>query len=692
MERQGRRELLEVIEKQKEQLGRYESRLKDVVRAYKGLVKEKETLETTLKTITHATQPPEQKDDGGELSDVESVADSQASCDSASYKFKLGALSASLANISQEKASNETKYLNERRRFKKEKEELMLQISSLQDSEESLRLSFEEVKSNLIVEKHEREQETNNNHLMMKELQKLLSDERNEKEKLADQLLNKTSAEIIKQSNLDQAAETTPPHRLAELEFELVEVRGQLDRSTQQLREQNTTKQQLRQLEHQLLEVRQQHQEQLRSAELAREEAELRAIQIQQHQEHRVGNLESSLQDLSSSLAEYQRFRETDQFDICRLRQKIDSLSVENSELVRAVSVEPPTEAESDTKTLELEQIVKKVEFFKQSLVERGLESDVLEDLFSLPLHKDLRRQLVTAQDTIRDLQKVPSSPITNTGLYEDFLANSAQIAQLENTKAQNEILKTKMSELKSEIARMEQELNDKSLKHLELKQHGEREKEVVRMENRKQIGVLKFELQQQRERSLALLEEKDSEIMRLMGELEQRVEEAFYSTDRSKSASPLVLPSRKVSCDIGDMNSGQNSSGANLHYVQELSRKEVEIKELRALQFQNETTLRELQLNMSTKDEKYQERIEDLEFTVSRLERMTTAEGANLEYLKNVVLNYMLSTDNLSRNHMLKAIGAVLTLNKAEIRRVMEHNKGWWWRSQQNQHPAIKK
>ena len=46
----------------------------------------------------------------------------------------------------------------------------------------------------------------------------------------------------------------------------------------------------------------------------------------------------------------------------------------------------------------------------------------------------------------------------------------------------------------------------------------------------------------------------------------------------------------------------------------------------------------------------------------------MTTAEGANLEYLKNVVLNYMLSTDNHSRNHMLKAIGAVLTLSKAEV------------------------
>jgi len=39
---------------------RYEARLKDVVRAYKGLVKEKETLETSLKVITAAAATDEQ--------------------------------------------------------------------------------------------------------------------------------------------------------------------------------------------------------------------------------------------------------------------------------------------------------------------------------------------------------------------------------------------------------------------------------------------------------------------------------------------------------------------------------------------------------------------------------------------------------------------------------------------------------
>ena len=52
------------------------------------------------------------------------------------------------------------------------------------------------------------------------------------------------------------------------------------------------------------------------------------------------------------------------------------------------------------------------------------------------------------------------------------------------------------------------------------------------------------------------------------------------------------------------------------------------------------------------------QDQIEELEENVARLERMTRLDGTGtqLEYLKNVVLNYMLSTDLASRDHMLKA------------------------------------
>ena len=47
-ERQSRRELEETIEQQKEQITNYEKKLRDLVRAYKGLVKEKEALEKSL--------------------------------------------------------------------------------------------------------------------------------------------------------------------------------------------------------------------------------------------------------------------------------------------------------------------------------------------------------------------------------------------------------------------------------------------------------------------------------------------------------------------------------------------------------------------------------------------------------------------------------------------------------------------
>lgn len=48
----SRKELLDTIESQKKQLVQYQTRFKDVVRAYKSLLKEKEALEASLKVLT----------------------------------------------------------------------------------------------------------------------------------------------------------------------------------------------------------------------------------------------------------------------------------------------------------------------------------------------------------------------------------------------------------------------------------------------------------------------------------------------------------------------------------------------------------------------------------------------------------------------------------------------------------------
>jgi hypothetical protein len=54
-----------------------------------------------------------------------------------------------------------------------------------------------------------------------------------------------------------------------------------------------------------------------------------------------------------------------------------------------------------------------------------------------------------------------------------------------------------------------------------------------------------------------------------------------------------------------------------------------------------------------------------------SRLQRCQSREGANLEYLKNVVLSFLLSNDSSSKGHMLNAIAAVLRFSSPELERV---------------------
>lgn len=57
-------------------------------------------------------------------------------------------------------------------------------------------------------------------------------------------------------------------------------------------------------------------------------------------------------------------------------------------------------------------------------------------------------------------------------------------------------------------------------------------------------------------------------------------------------------------------------------------------------------------------------------------LERCKSRESANLEYLKNVVLSFLVSTDKDSKRHMVNAIGAVLEFNPSEVKIINNYFK----------------
>ena len=53
------------------------------------------------------------------------------------------------------------------------------------------------------------------------------------------------------------------------------------------------------------------------------------------------------------------------------------------------------------------------------------------------------------------------------------------------------------------------------------------------------------------------------------------------------------------------------------------------------------------------------------------RLEACKSREGANLEYLKNVFINYLTTNDASSKRHMLNAISTVLRFTPEELNKV---------------------
>ena len=112
---------------------------------------------------------------------------------------------------------------------------------------------------------------------------------------------------------------------------------------------------------------------------------------------------------------------------------------------------------------------------------------------------------------------------------------------------------------------------------------------------------------------------------------------------------------------------------------MEELSRKEVEIQGLRRAKHGLESSLREMQMSAITAEHRFADQKSALHEELARLERNQSREGANLEYLKNVLLEFFLrSGDAASQSHMFNAIAACLHFSPKEIQRVRQQHPKW--------------
>ncbi|KAL3072462.1 hypothetical protein niasHS_017436 [Heterodera schachtii] len=114
-------------------------------------------------------------------------------------------------------------------------------------------------------------------------------------------------------------------------------------------------------------------------------------------------------------------------------------------------------------------------------------------------------------------------------------------------------------------------------------------------------------------------------------------------------------------------------TAARNIFYEQELSKREQEIGELRNVIRLLELKVRDIEQAMLMKDVQYLQIIETLKEEIRVLEgRLSLASSqTNMAYLRNIFVQFVGQGSISGRRHILKAIGAVLQLTPAEMRRV---------------------
>lgn len=624
MDRKGKRELVQQLDQQKEQLGHYEARLKDVVRAYKSLQKEKEALESGLKASTLLSPKPQGASYVGDPLSSKVFRESESGNEDEQFKSQMASITSALSTVTAEKSKMEAVFQADRKKLLQEKDDLEKSVFGLQHQLKSLETHpnprVEELKSRLIVEKHEREQEQQNCGLMLRELQTLVADERRGKESL--EMESKESGRELERLRRLLAQRDSQDKRVRDLENEIQSLRAKLGRAESRAR-----------LPQELAE------EQRRLAE-----AESRARLIATRNEERVAALEARLAELSQTVGEYDRARQRDQAAILGLKEQ----------LVQIQPLSPTETAASGDDILDAPTLMEKIVRFRSMLLEK--DKDAVENFLSryglAESHVACKQSYQCLKDEFEILktkaaQKTDSNQVA--ALQSDLSASREKCRQL----------CSELDSLRSDLR--EQGYQTQRLLSAQQESHSE-ELATLGSEHSRRVSELEFQLKRQRERSLALLGERDEEI--------QALRQGCQDKDCDASEAFLKLGGKSTEVHL-------------LLHSQELARKDADIRHLKSARRQLESELRQTLSESDSKEESWRVQRSNLEREIERLSRNESRDrGANLEYLKNVVMSYMVSSDQASRQHMANAIATVLRFSEDETEQVKSAAAAWWWQS----------
>ncbi|XP_068611240.1 GRIP and coiled-coil domain-containing protein 1 [Brachionichthys hirsutus] len=715
----SRKELLDTIESQKKTLVQYQTRFKDVVLAYKSLLKEKEALEAGLKVLT-ATREADQNhqspdavwdvpDDGCSLHSEDSdgpgdtgMADQAEPGDKSGatplrgdgggsgeqqdahwrvsqLRSQLSTLTSALATVTQEKSRMEAGFQADKRQLKQEVEELQGHAGALTVQQEAelhaLQQQLAESRARIITQQHEREREQGDHAQQLRELQRLLQQERSLRQDAELRLQDANDTVLMTSQAADRGAESEA--RLSEAREEGEELRKRLQAAEE---EQKKADPRVEELQQEVMRLQKHVQQQIGVESRKACDAEERARERARAAEARAAGLEQRLSELSEVLGSCEKTRQRDQKNAQRLRDRVLQLDTENRTLAIAATSRTAGDPGPDESQLDVAALKEKLEKVKKLLLlaaqrnaEQNIQSLADADVEAEPGGD--RHSVLSYQQEVRLVREE----------FERYKQRAQLVLKNKNSKdgcqaKELEELRDQLAELKEKYislrihgdeadAQHRRRLEERQQQEAALQQRHKQEVERLQALRRDDLSQLEAELHKQRARTMALLEEKDQELERLrLGAVDERRDHE----DGSPGGEGDIISTA--------LRRAASNEPAPLLYSEQLARKEAELGGLRRQKHRLEDDLHQLQAKLIANGERHEEAAAQLRGHLDKLTRDRSRDGANLEYLKNVIYKFLTLQDASGRQQTLAAILTILHFSPEERRGVGRLQAAPWW------------
>ncbi|XP_052231519.1 GRIP and coiled-coil domain-containing protein 1-like [Dreissena polymorpha] len=705
LERASRGELLRTIEQQKELLDKREQKLRDLIGAYKGVVKEKEALEASVKVLSQGQKSRDQQEvRKGPASDSQgsdreseegarpgsdplnvSKAEDDAGGDFPSQgrlselQSQVETLSGSLLTLTTQKSKLEASYIADKKSLKQENEELQKKCETLSQKIDSLQKDLasqtQEWRGRVRGQQLEREKEQTDHALMLRELQKLLGQERALREELETKN-EELSFSLREQEQVVRDVLSRQDTETAQLRQDLAEARTMLkSERTKSLQ----PSPQLINLQKEAEELKAQHSILLQEDRARVSESELKARAFGEQCEARIAELESRISELSETVGNYERQRYQDQQNIQRYKDRVSQLEQDNSALCER------SRSYGEDEGGNMAEIIERLQRVKLQLKNANTQADHPVNIEELLLDGVCSEhpQVVKYRDELEQVREE----------FERYRLRAQSVLKnkKEHSPNQEEVLRDHVTELREKIRglhvqhedelahyRQREESLRKSLLNLQDKHKQEALQQTA--EHQSQLQELEEEMRRQRDRTVSLLAEKEREIELLRATSTQHIQAVYRSNlEMGGASSERQTSEDEAVTRLLSMPPGGQGETTLLYFAQEQARKDVEISALRKQKREIEITLRDLQVSSSGKQEALYEEIDSLKEEIRKLGRSISREGANLEYLKNVTYKFLICHDPVGKQQMLNAITTILQFSPQEKSSVQSLNKHWW-------------